>query len=315
MAARRKRPDKGVSSTATQRVRVHHGSRWQADTALVLVALIWGSTFVVVKRALADVSTIYFLFLRFLLASLCLLALFAPAFRKMPWRDIGQGLGGGVIAGLFLWLGYILQTVGLKYTSAGNSGFLTGLYIVLVPVIGSAVLRKRPAGREMLGIAIATGGMVVMTLPSLAAHFTLNFGDLLTLACAVAFAFHLLIVGYYSQRRKTEALALGQIGCAAILSGLSLGLEPLHVVWSRAVWLAILLTAVFATAVAFALQTWAQRYTTPTRTALIFALEPVVALATAVSIGGEALTGYAVVGGALILAGILAVELKPASIS
>ncbi len=288
-------------------------SRWQADAALAFVAVIWGSTFVVVKQALADVSTLYFLFLRFSLASFCMLVLFAPAFRKMSGREIGQGLGAGAIAGLFLWLGYILQTLGLKYTSAGNSGFLTGLYIVLVPLVSAALLRKRPTGREVIGITIATAGMVVMTLPSLAANFTMNRGDLLTIACAVAFSFHLIAVGHYSQRRKTEALALGQIGCAAILSGLSLRLEPLHIVWSRSVWTAILLTAIFATAVAFGLQTWAQRYTTPTRTALIFALEPVVALVTAVAIGGEALTLYAVAGGALILAGILAVELKPSA--
>ncbi len=231
----------------------------------------------------------------------------------MPKREVTQGLASGFAAGLFLWLGYILQTAGLKYTSAGNSGFLTGLYIVLVPIIGSVFLRKRPTGREIIGIAIATGGMVVMTLPSLRANFTFNRGDLLTIACAVAFAFHLQAVGYFSQRRKTEPLVLGQIACAAILSGLSLRLEPRHIVWSQAVWLAIALTAVFATAVAFAIQTWAQRYTTPTRTALIFALEPVVALVTAVSIGGEALTVYAVAGGTLILAGILAVELKPSA--
>jgi drug/metabolite transporter (DMT)-like permease len=301
-----------VSSAAAQPVRARHRSRWQADAALAIVAFIWGSTFVVVKQALADISTVYFLFLRFSLASLCLLALFAPAFRKMHWVEIGQGLGGGAIAGLFLWLGYILQTVGLKYTTAGNSGFLTGLSIVLVPLIGSAILRKRPSGREVAGIAIATGGMVVMTLPSLSAQFTMNRGDLLTLACAAAFACHLLTVGYYSLRQKTEALALGQIACAATLSGLSLGLEPLRMTRSRAVWVAIVLTAIFATAAAFALQTWAQRYTTPTRTALILALEPVVALITAVSLGGETLTLYAVAGGALILAGILTVELKPA---
>ena len=212
---------------------------------------------------------------------------------------------------MFLWLGYILQTFGLKYTTAGNSGFLTGLYIVLVPLIGAALLRKRPTGREIAGILIATAGMVVMTLPTLLANFSINRGDFLTLACAVAFAFHLVTVGHYSQRRKTEALALGQIACAAILSGSSLWLEPRHIVWSRTVITAILLTAVFATAAAFALQTWAQRYTTPTRTALIFALEPVVALVTAVLIGGESVTLYAVAGGALILAGILAVELKP----
>lgn len=300
-----------MSSAAAQPTRIQHHSRWQADTALAVVAVIWGSTFVVVKQALADVSTLYFLFLRFSLASLCLLLLFAPALRKMSARDITQGLGAGAFAGLFLWLGYFLQTLGLKYTTAGNSGFLTGLYIVLVPLIGAAILRRRPAGREILGIVIATGGMVVMTLPSLIANFSMNRGDLLTLGCAVAFAFHLLTVGHYSQQRKTEPLALGQIACAALLSGCSLRWELLHVTWSRAVWIAILLTAIFATAAAFALQTWAQRYTTPTRTALIFALEPVIALVTAAAIGGEKVTSYAVGGGTLILAGILAVELKP----
>jgi drug/metabolite transporter (DMT)-like permease len=277
-----------------------------------MVAIIWGSTFVVVKRALADISTLYFLFLRFAMASGCLALLFAPAFRKMERREIQRGLRGGAMAGLFLWLGYILQTVGLKYTSAGNSGFLTGLYIVLVPVIGAAIFRRRPGGWEIAGISAATAGMVVMTLPSLAANFQMNRGDLLTLACAVAFACHLLTVGYYSQRERTEAVALGQIACAAILSGLALTFEPARAQWSRAVWLALALTAVFATAAAFALQTWAQRYTTATRTALIFALEPVVALVAAVFWGGEALTVYAVAGGALILTGILAVELKGA---
>jgi drug/metabolite transporter (DMT)-like permease len=276
----------------------------------VVVAIIWGSTFVVVKRALADISTLYFLFLRFALASGCMALLFTPAFRKMERHEIQRGLRGGAIAGLFLWLGYILQTVGLKYTSAGNSGFLTGLYIVLVPVIGAAIFRRRPGGWEIAGILVATAGMVVMTVPSLAASFHMNRGDLLTLACAVAFACHLLTVGYYSQRERTEAVALGQIACAAILSGLALTFERPGAEWSRAVWLALALTAVFATAAAFALQTWAQRYTTATRTALIFALEPVVALVAAVSLGGEALTVYAVAGGALILTGILAVELK-----
>jgi drug/metabolite transporter (DMT)-like permease len=287
-------------------------ARWQADLALALVAIIWGSTFVVVKQALADISTLYFLFLRFAMASVCLALLFTPGFRKMKGSEIRRGLGGGAIAGLFLWLGYILQTFGLKYTSAGNSGFLTGLYIVLVPLISAAIFRRRPGGREMAGILIATAGMVVMTLPSLESSLHMNRGDLLTLACAAAFACHLLIVGYYSQRERTEAVALGQIGCAAILSGFALTIEPPRVIWSRAVLLALALTAVFATAAAFALQTWAQRYTTPTRTALIFALEPVVALMVAVSLGGEALTLYAVAGGALILAGILAVELKAA---
>ncbi|HEY7306034.1 MAG TPA: DMT family transporter [Bryobacteraceae bacterium] len=287
--------------------------RWQADLALAAVALVWGSTFVIVKRALLEISPTYFLAVRFALASLCLFLIFLPAFRRTSTRDILRGLRGGASAGLFLWLGFVLQTLGLRFTSAGNSGFLTGLYIVLVPLIGAAVYRRWPVMRELTGITLAAAGMLVLTVPSLDADFHMNKGDLLTLACAVAFALHLLVLGYYSQRERFEAVALGQIACATVLSSASLFLEPPRAVWSPAVILAIVITAVLATAVAFALQTWAQQYTTPTRTALVFALEPVFALATAVSAGGEALTLAAVTGGVLILAGILTVELKPAA--
>lgn len=287
--------------------------RWQADLALASIAFIWGATFVIVKRALLDISTLYFLSLRFALGSLCLLLIFLPVFKKTAPHSIWRGLRGGAITGLFLWLGFLLQTLGLKYTSAGNSGFLTGLYIVLVPLISAAVYRRWPVARELIGIFIATAGMVVLTWHSLDRNFRMNKGDLLTIGCAVAFAFHLLVLGYFSQREQFEAVALGQIACAALLSSLSLAWEAPKAAWSTAVILAIVITAVLATALAFALQTWAQQYTTPTRTALVLALEPVFALVTAVSAGGEALTMSAVAGGALILTGILAVELKPAA--
>ncbi len=286
-------------------------ARWQADLALALVALVWGTTFVVVKSALPHISTMYFLAARFALAAVCMLAMFLPAFRKTSSGALWRGLRGGTVAGLFLWLGYVLQTAGLKYTTAGNSGFLTGLYIVLVPLIGAAVYRRWPQARELAGIAVATTGMVIMTLPFVDARFRMNKGDLLTLACAVAFAFHLLVLGYYSQREKFQPVALGQIFCAAALSSLSLSFEPPRAIWSTGVIAAVVVTAIFATALAFALQTWGQQYTTPTRTALIFALEPVFALATAVAVGGERLTVSSLAGGGLILTGILAVELKP----
>ena len=286
--------------------------RWHADLALALVALVWGTTFVVVKNALLDISTLYFLALRFSLASFCLLLLFWRPFSQTTPRAVWTGLRGGAIAGLFLWLGYVLQTVGLKYTTAGNSGFLTGLYVVLVPLISAAIYRRWPHPREFAGILIASAGMLLLTLPATrSGPFLINYGDLLTVACAVVFAFHLLLVGYYSQREMFQAVALGQIACAALLSTLSLALEPPAARWRPSLVLAIVLTAVFATAIAFALQTWAQQRTTPTRTALIFALEPVFALATAVLVGRERLTWPALAGGALILTGILAVELKP----
>ncbi len=284
-------------------------ARWQADCALALVALVWGSTFVVVKQAITQISALYFLSLRFSLASLCLLILFLPALRRLPARRLVSGLRGGLLTGLFLWSGYVLQTFGLHYTSAGNSGFLTGLYIVLVPVIGAVVYRQRPSAREVFGLALAAVGMLMMTLPNSGTRFTINLGDLLTIACAVAFAFHLLVLGHFSKRESVEAVALGQIACAAALSTLSLTLEKPVAHWSGGVVMAIVLTAVFATALAFALQTWGQKHTTPTRTALIFALEPVFALVTAWAFG-EPLRWVAVAGGVLILAGILAVELR-----
>jgi drug/metabolite transporter (DMT)-like permease len=288
-------------------------ARWQADLVLGLVALLWGVTFVVVKQALADISTVYFLAIRFSLASVCMLAMFMRPLRRMDSRSLRRGLRGGLFAGGFLWLGYMLQTFGLKYTSAGNSGFLTGFYIVLVPLLGACVYRRWPQRREFIGVLVATAGMGVLTFPSLDQGFHMNKGDLLTIACAVAFAIHLLILGYYSQRERFEAVALGQIVCAAMLSAACLPLERPEASWTKGVIVAIIVTGVFATAIAFALQTWGQQYTTATRTALIFALEPAFAWATAVLVGGEPLARASVLGGILILSGILAVELKPAA--
>jgi drug/metabolite transporter (DMT)-like permease len=296
-----------VDQTATKAI----PPRWQADWALAGVAFVWGVTFVLVKSALADISTIYFLTLRFGLAALCMSLLFAPGLKRAGRARVISGLKGGAIAGVFLWGGYMLQTFGLKYTSAGKSGFLTGLYIVLVPLLSAALYRRAPQLSEMIGILVATVGLVLLTIPTI--ELTINKGDLLTIGCAIAFALHLLVLGYYSKRENFEAVALGQITCAAVLSGLALALEKPQSVWSSRVVAALLVTSLLATALAFALQTWAQQYTTATRTALIFALEPVFALIAAIGLGGESITMAGLLGAALILTGILLVELKPAA--
>ena len=285
-------------------------SRWRADLALVLVALTWGATFVVVKRALTEISTFYFLALRFTLASVCLLVLFSGAFRTAGRDAVWRGLRGGFITGTILWLGYALQTFGLQYTTAGKSGFITCLYIVLVPMVSAALYRRWPRAQELVGVAITGVGMTLLTLPSLDRNFQFNLGDLLTLGCAVSFAFHMLVLGYYSQRERFEAVAIGQIACVALLSFAGLPWDPPRAHWSRSLVFAIVLTGLFATTLAFIVQTWAQQYTSATRAALLFALEPVFALVTAVFIGGEKITGSALCGCGLILVGILAVELK-----
>jgi drug/metabolite transporter (DMT)-like permease len=281
---------------------------WRADLALVFITLIWGSTFVVVKEALADCSTLLFLALRFSLAAASL----ALVFRPLPGKFAQPKalLAGGTLAGVCLFGGYAFQTLGLRYTTPSKSAFITGLSIVLVPVIGALVQRKVPHPSEALGVATATAGLVLLTLP--AESLRIEKGDLLTLACAVAFAAHILMVGHYAPRLGFEALTLVQIATAAVLSLASFWwVETPFIRWSAGVVTAVIVTGLLATALAFAIQAWAQQYTTPTRTALIFALEPVFAWATSFIVAGELLSRRATAGAALILAGILLVELKP----
>jgi drug/metabolite transporter (DMT)-like permease len=297
-----------VSSTS-QKASKRAPARWQADLTLAFVAFMWGTTFVVIKNALADISTVCFLALRFTIGTLCMLPLFLRGIRStgQPWW---RGLGSGAAAGVFLWLGFILQTFGLRFTSASHSGFLTSLYIVGVPLVSAILYRNWPRRFELVGVVLAGAGIIWLTKPPGSEPFYLNGGDLLTIGCAVAFAFHMVVLGHVAQKERVEAVAIGQIGCAAVLSALSLPFEPPQVKWSSEVVWGLLITGVLATAAAFALQTWVQKYTSATRAALIFSLEPVFALLTAATVGGEPLTFGTFGGGALILTGLLCVELR-----
>lgn len=282
---------------------------WQADLALAAITLIWGATFVLVKRALEDVSTLLFLSLRFALATVAL----GVVFRPLPSRLAGGRalLGGGALAGLCLFSGYVFQTVGLRYTSASKSAFLTGFSIVLVPLLGALVQRRTPQQREALGVAAATVGMGLMTLE--ADPLLINVGDLLTVCCAAGFAAHILVVGHYAPQLSFQGLSLVQVATAAALAaGTFWWAEAPAIRWRASVVAALAVTGLLATALAFSIQAWAQQYTTPTRTALIFALEPVFAWLTSFLIAGEVLSRRASLGALLILGGILLVELKPA---
>jgi drug/metabolite transporter (DMT)-like permease len=281
--------------------------RWLVDCSLVGVAMIWGATFVLVKRALADVSTLLFLAMRFAIASAVLLFVF----RKQVWSPaLARGLRGGMIAGACLFAGYVLQTSGLKYTSASKTGFITGLYIPLVPLFSSLVYRKVPQFAELAGVATAFTGLALMTVGR--DLLSLSRGDLLVVGCAVAYAFHMLVLGRYARTADTGVLAVTQIATAGVLSAATFWwAQPVRVQWSADVWIALAVTSLFATALAFSVQTWAQRWSSPTRTALIFSMEPVFAWATSYVVAGELLSRRATLGAALILAGILLVELKP----
>lgn len=282
--------------------------RWQADLALVFITLIWGSTFVVVKEALASASTLLFLALRFGLASLALLV----AFRRMHVTMLGQKrmLVGGALAGVCLFGGYVFQTFGLRSTTPSKSAFITGLSVVLVPLLSSLVYRKAPEIAEVLGVLLASGGLALMTLDE--RSFTISTGDMLTLISAFGFAIHIMVLGHYSRSGGFEALSVMQVvTCATIALGTFWWVETPHVVWRPSLLIALAITGLLATALAFTVMAWAQQHTTATRTALFFVLEPVFAALTSFLVEGEVFTRRGGAGAALILAGIVLVDLKP----
>ena len=283
----------------------------RAEAALIVNTIIWGATFVLVKQALRDVSPVLFLALRFTLATVVLVILFRGAW-SAP-RNPRWSLTGGAIAGGFLFAGYAFQTIGLQYTTAPKSAFLTGLTAVMTPLLGAFVYRKKPRTLEIGGVLLATGGMALMTLPTApGATMAINRGDLLTICCAVCYSAHILTLNRYSAKASFELVSIAQVGISALLAwSLFHGMETPHVRWTAGVCAAIAITGLFATALAFTFQAWAQRYTTSTRTALIFMLEPVFAWITSYLLTGETLSARAAAGAGLILAGILAVEVKP----
>lgn len=268
----------------------------------MVVTIIWGTTFVLVKNALADISTILFLALRFGVAAIVLAAVYRTKLRR-------PGLLPGLAAGGLLFIAYCFQTYGLALTTASKSAFLTGLSIPMVPLFASLVYKIRPRLFEAVGIVIATLGMALMTLPS--AGFSVNRGDLLSTCCAIAFAIHIVLVSHYTPMTGFETIAVVQVATAALLGAMTFRFaEPVRFHWNTGIAVAVLVTGLFATALAFTTMAWAQQYTTATRSALIFALEPVAASITSYLLMGEMLSLRGRFGAGLILAGVLLVELR-----
>lgn len=281
------------------------GSRLAAEGALFFNTLVWGATFVLVKEALRNVSPILFLALRFSLATLALL----PLLFRQP-RFTTRAVTAGAFCGTLLFAGFLLQTLGLRLTTPPKSAFLTGLTSVMVPFVAALVYKNRPRGSEVAGILMATGGLALMTLnrPTGA----VNSGDLLTVLCAAAFAAHIVTLGHFSERMSFEVLSITQVGVAEVWALiLSWRAEPPRIHWRPEVVWAVLITGLLATGLAFTIQAWAMQYTTSSRTALIYMFEPVVAWATSFWLMGEGLSARGAAGAALILLGILIVELKP----
>jgi drug/metabolite transporter (DMT)-like permease len=282
----------------------------KAHLLLVLMTLIWGSTFVLIKQALNNSSPLVLNAVRMALAA----ALLAVFYRKKMAALTRPALIAGVTVGFFLYLGYAFQTSGLRLTTPSKSAFLTGTSTVMVPVLLVIIWRTRIHLWRVAGIVLALAGLFLMTVPAggagLADFAKVNFGDILSVGCAVGFAFHIVFVGRASQRFPFEQIAVLQVATAAVLMAATAPLlEKTHFQPTGTVIATVLITGIFGTAVAFTVQAWAQQFTPATHTALIINLEPVFAWLTSFIYLKERHGVRAGVGALLILGGVLISEL------
>ena len=277
----------------------------------MLVTLVWGATFVQIKDALRDISPLLFNAVRITFASSAL-----ALFYRRELRTMGRSaVYAGVLVGIPLWLGFSFQTTGLRLTTPSKSAFLTGFSVILVPVFLAIGWRKKVNAWTVAGVFIAFVGLYLMTVPAGNGSGlnleSINRGDLLTLGCAVMFAFQIILMGRAMQKHRFEAVATAEALTCAVLMFMSVPvLEHAHVVWSSRVIWAILVTGLLGTGAAFTIQAWAQQFTPPTHTALIFLLEPVFAWMTSYIVLHERLGMRAGMGALLILGGIVVSELK-----
>jgi len=275
----------------------------KSDIVLILVTMVWGTTFIIVKNAIQTLPVYNFLFIRFLLAFLLLTIIFHKKLKTIDKKTLAVAS----VIGAMLFLGYAFQTMGLKYTTASKSGFISGFSVVLVPILEAVFLKRKPTKPAIVGIVLAFMGLILLTTNI---DFTVNIGDFLTLLCAFSFGMQIVLIAKYASTLDTYLLATIQIGIVALLSGIiTLLLEKPFVPTSFNVWAAIVITGVFATAFAIVAQNTMQAYTTATHAALIFALEPVFAAIAAFLIGGEVMSFRAILGGIFMFTGIVLSEL------
>lgn len=286
-----------------------------AHGLLLAVVAVWGSTFVLVKASLRDCTPLLFNNVRMVLAFAVLAAINHRHLRSIP-RSV---VAAGAVAGGFLALGYELQTAGLAHTTPAKSAFLTGLVVVIVPLLSVFPMLRPSRGRSpgavaFGGAALAFLGIVLLTTPlgTPLRSFgnAITTGDLLSLLCAVAFALHLLSLARMAPQVPVQQLATLQIGFAALAMTVATPvLEQPRLHLTGALILAWLITALFATAAAFSVQTWAQQHLPATHTALLLALEPAFAWAISLIFFHEHLNTRSAWGAAFILGGLLLSEL------
>lgn len=280
--------------------------------ALVGVAAVWGSTFVMVRDAVAHYPVFSFLTWRFAIATVAFAVIFPKTFSRLDRRTVTTG----VVAGVLLTAGYVFQTFGLApgMTSPGRAAFITGMFVVITPFMQATVLRRMPRWTAWVGIACAVTGLWLMSGVGIGGAW--NLGDTLVLLCAVVYSGHIIVLGSLGRGHDTLPLTFVQLATVtAVCALLAVGTEHAAIPATGGLWIALIVTGVFASAIAFAVQTHAQKHLSPTRTALILICEPAFGGLYAWIFTHEGIGVTGVVGALLILAGMAASDVLGALVA
>ena len=279
---------------------------YRADLLLLTVAIAWGVTFLMVQEAIESTPVYAFLFFRFTLASI---VMFFIAYKFLKETDI-QTVLYGVILGLFLFFAFATQTFGLAYTKSSIVAFITGLNVICVPFLAYFIFKDKVRRNVFIASLIAVFGLYLLTMSG---KLTLGTGEFLTLICAFLFALQIIFTGKFSKQVNVYLLVLYQLITVSVLSlGFSLALDDttFGIEYDYTFYKAVFVTAIFATVYAFLIQTYMQQFTTATKTAIIFTMEPVSASIYGYFVGGEILTSIQIFGAALIIVATLVSELQ-----
>ncbi|MGE5352577.1 MAG: DMT family transporter [Acidobacteriota bacterium] len=292
--------------------------KYFGEGALLFNTIIWGGTFVIVKNSLNDISSMLFVGIRFLIASLILLPFAIKELRKLDGKSVFMGL----MVGVFLFLGFSTQTVGLNYTSATKSGFITGSLVMFTPLLQLIIEKRKPTPGAMFGSLLVLLGLVFLSVRDtsvwnlfyeLGSNF--NFGDVMTLLCAIFFAMQIVFLDKASRRINFKALTLLQISATSMLALLlafalgALGIEPMRAEFTGSLLGGLAYTAFLATFITMTVQTRFQKEVSPTKAGIIYSFEPLFSAVFAFFALGERFTLFSFIGCALIFSGLLASEL------
>ena len=291
-------------------------NKYKGEINLLLVTLLWSATFVIVKGALVDISSMLFIGLRFLIAGIILLPIVIR--KKLDWKN--SNLLPPIFLGVLLFIGFSTQTVGLKYTSATKSAFLTGSAVAIIPILQLFVERKNPKIGSVIGVAVVLigilflsgGNSIVTLLNDIATNF--NFGDFLTLICALFFAGYVIYLDMLSSKYNFWMLLIIQIGVAAFLAFIMAlffdfaNYESFKINFNTQLGFGILYTAIFATLITTTLQTKYQKLVTPTKAGIVYSFEPIFAAIIAFIFLSERRTSFGLLGAVLIFVGLIISE-------